>query len=114
MLLDHIFRNIDEAIDYILVEEVEAFRKDCRRHDYPFQTSDFRQIIDIDSFDNSYSGYFNNAPLDKFIMTRLSNGRYALKPNLKKSTIFCSNKYLLVFVFSKIIVLLIIFKSLIF
>lgn len=85
MLLDHVFRNIDEAIDYILVEEIEEFRKDWRRHVYPLQTSDFRQLIDIDSFDNSYSGYFNNAPLDKFIMTRLSNGRYALKPNLKKS-----------------------------
>lgn len=83
MLLNHVFKNIDEAIDYILVEESTVIDNDKEKL-YPFLNYIESNRL-IDSFKNPLLGFFNLAPTDKFVMTRLTNERYSLKPNLKKS-----------------------------
>lgn len=40
------------------------------------------KLIPVDSLNYPYSGYFNNAPSESFVMSRLASGRYSLKPNL--------------------------------
>lgn len=93
MLVDHIFRNIDEAIDFIIVEETETLRTERQKNPFALQIAEHLPFFD--SFNNPYLGFFNSAPVDKFIMTRLSNNRYALKPNLRNSRFLFrgQNKY---------------------
>lgn len=89
MLSDHIFRNISEALDYVLVEESSELMTSEIRKNMPMglcfnnHTGAIRPIS-MDSLDNSLSGFYNTASPDKFIMTRLVSGRYCFKPNLRK------------------------------
>ena len=91
---EYIFGNIYQARDYILEQERNALKADARRQkplmcvpanvDFtkPF-TPDAVQPIPVDNLDYPFSGYFNNAPENAFIMKRLFSGRYAFEPNLK-------------------------------
>ena len=95
---EYIFPNIDDALEYVLENEQEALALDKKRQVAPCvleqPTSSFLKLgmipklIPVDSLDYPYSGYFNNAPSESFVMSRLASGRYSLKPNL------CERKYL--------------------
>lgn len=93
---EYIFENIYEARDYILTTELKALLLDSSRKKAPLTVNpDFlrfnlpyeiiakRFIIPTNSLLFPFSSFFNEAPDDKFIMTRLQTGRYSLKPNLK-------------------------------
>lgn len=97
-MINHIFKNIDEALDYVLCEEIEALQNDAFRSSppnmfslqamnffRPFNEEDAKKsIIAVDSLDYPLSGFFNKADTSSFIMTRLQSGRFSLKPNLRK------------------------------
>ncbi|MCF0186087.1 MAG: FRG domain-containing protein, partial [Bacteroidaceae bacterium] len=94
-VIDHIFENIDTAWDYIYVEEQEKLSNGT--WGCPLNVSRFpgipspivnpddikHLIIPYNDLAYPYSGFFNNASSDKFILCRLKSGRYSLKPNLK-------------------------------
>lgn len=91
MLNNHIFRNISEALDYVLVEESSELSMSEIRQNPPMGISVDSHMgnvkhVSMDSLDYSFSGFYNTASLDKFIMTRLKSGRYCFKPNLRKRT----------------------------
>lgn len=91
---DKIFDNIYDALSFIQQEEVKAYNADLRLHNPPMVVrvnpgSPLPTVMSIDSIDYPLNGFFNRAAPDQFIMTRLSSGRYALKPNL------CRRKFLL-------------------
>lgn len=93
---EYIFDNIDEALEYVLETERSALEKDLRRQTPPMMMRHIpgmfsqsytdemvrQAIVPVDSLDYPQSAWFNNAADDKFVMTRLSSGRYSLKPNL--------------------------------
>lgn len=88
---EYIFPNIDDALAYVLDNEQRALAADTKRQTAPimirppFQTSNVtKRQITVDNLDFPLSGYFNSAPSDSFIMSRLASGRYALKPNLRE------------------------------
>lgn len=95
---EYIFPNIDDALEYVLKNEQKALASDRKRQVAPCvpeqPTSSFLKpgmipkLISVDSLDYPYSGYFNNASSESFVMSRLASGRYSLKPNL------CERKYL--------------------
>ena len=91
---EYIFPNIDDALEYVLKNEQKALASDRKRQVAPCvpeqPTSSFLKpgmipkLIPVDSLDYPYSGYFNNAPSESFVMSRLASGRYSLKPNLRE------------------------------
>ena len=88
---EYIFPNIDDALAYVLDNEQRSFAADTKRQTAPimirppFQTSNVtKRQKTLDNLDFPLSGYFNSAPSDSFIMSRLASGRYALKPNLRE------------------------------
>ena len=81
---EYIFPNIDDALAYVLDNEQRALAADTKRQTAPimirppFQTSNVtKRQITVDNLDFPLSGYFNSAPSDSFIMSRLASGRYA-------------------------------------
>jgi len=93
-MVDHIFNNVKEAIDYLEVENKCVLNNNSDRKKAPILARPItikeaeKLIIPIDHIDYPYSAYFNHADTDKFIVTKLYSGRYCLKPNLR------SNQYL--------------------
>lgn len=88
MKLEHVFENIDKALDYILTEESYALSNSKDRISPPEEICMDKEKgvirkVKTDSLESKFTGYFNNAGSEKFIMTRLASGRYALKPNLR-------------------------------
>lgn len=88
---EYIFHNIDDALAYVLNNEQKALAEDSKRQKapvcIPFGLPPVGQIA-VNSLDYPLNGYFNSAPSNSFIMSRLASGRYSLKPNL------CKRKYL--------------------
>lgn len=89
MRTDHLFKNISEALDYILVEEKSELEKNKMRKAPPIgicieQGTGRIRRVSYDSLEATMTGFFNTASSDKFIMTRLISGRYCFKPNLRQ------------------------------
>ena len=91
---EYIFDNIDQALGYVLEAECRALAADAYRREPPRVIRPFQRtfivpalnrdpFVPVDSLDYPLSAWFNDAPDDKFVMTRLFSGRYSLKPNLK-------------------------------
>ncbi len=91
---EYIFDDIDQAMDYVLEAERRILMTDEYRREPPKvirpypgvfleTTLDRIPSVPVDSLDYPLSAWFNDAPNDKFVMTRLYSGRYSLKPNLK-------------------------------
>lgn len=79
-----LFENIYEAKKQILASEKVSLENDIRRKEPLVTFSPFSgQIIQSDSLDYSPTDIYNNASEDKFVVKRLTSGRYALSPNLK-------------------------------
>lgn len=91
---EYIFPNIDDALEYVLKNEQKALASDRKRQVAPCvpeqPTSSFLKpgmipkLIPVDSLDYPYSGYFNNAPSESFVMSRLASGEIFVKPNLRE------------------------------
>lgn len=83
---DHIFDNIEQALDFVLYQEGKALAADVYRQKAP-EMRLFPDLsvppIPVDSLAYPLSAWFNDAVYDKFVMTRLYSGRYSLKPNLR-------------------------------
>jgi hypothetical protein len=75
MVIPHIFKDINKAVNFIVNKEQQVLD---RRHD---MISPHREGHHFTPFDV----YFNDAPRDKFVMTRLKSGRFSLKPNLSNN-----------------------------
>ena len=89
MLTDHIFNNISDALDYVLVEESTELQNDRLRQMPPRMFCFGKGLgalkdISWDSLEFPNTGFFNTASPEKSIMTRLFSGRYCFKPNLRK------------------------------
>ena len=94
-VINHIFTNIDAVWDYIDAEEQSKLSKGTwgsplivpREPWFPsprVNPEDIKHlIIPYNDLAYPYSGFFNNASSDKFILCRLKSGRFSLKPNLK-------------------------------
>ena len=80
---EFVFDDVEQARDYILLLEKEKLGSEEQRQK-PLEVCDgaFNPIAK-DSLDYPFSAFFNDAPSDAFIMTRLGSGRYSLKPNLR-------------------------------
>ena len=74
MIVDHIFKDINHACNFVLNKEKNLLEK--RRP--PLVISPRRAL----KF-NPFQVFFNDADDDKFVVTRLQSGRYSLKPNLR-------------------------------
>lgn len=91
---EYIFPNIDDALAYVLDNERRALAADVKRQTPPVimrpLVSPFLMLnmpmeqITVNNLDFPFSGYFNSAPSDSFILSRLASGRYSLKPNLRE------------------------------
>lgn len=73
---NYTFDDIDKAWDYILTEERYQLENDSSR-------TNIKKSVPYDCLYFPDTAFFNDALLDKFIMTRLKSGRYSLKPNLR-------------------------------
>lgn len=87
-LIDHLFEDIDKALDFVLTEEDYNLSQDRQRLKPPFElcvdgNTGMPRSVKTDSLESKYTAYFNKADSDKFIMTKLRSGRYSLKPNLR-------------------------------
>lgn len=86
-IIDHLFEDIDKALDFILTEEAYNLSQDKQRLNPPIEfCADGKKgirIVKKDSLESKFTAYFNTADSDKFIMTKLRTGRYSLKPNLR-------------------------------
>ena len=94
---EYIFDNIDVALKFVLEAEQRQLAQDAKRKTPPSVVRPMpnmflqpctegmarRAIVPVDSLDYPLSAWFNNATIDKFVMTRLNSGRYSLKPNLR-------------------------------
>lgn len=91
---EYIFDNINQALAYVLDSEKDALAKDLCRQRPPVVVKhspelfcvpapDKMPYVPVDSLDFPQTAFYNNVNDDMFIMTRLSSGRYSLKPNLR-------------------------------
>lgn len=91
---EYLFDNIDKALEYILDLEQKALAADQFRQRPPLVVRPYERmflqpapkkipLVPVDSLDYPFAAWFNDVSHDKFIMTRLSSGRYSLKPNLR-------------------------------
>ncbi len=88
-----VFDDIDKAFEYILSKEQNDLKTNAFRQNPPMFLRGMhnpfiepfkleRAYIPVGSLEYPLNAFYNNAPDDKFIMTRLGSGRYSLKPNL--------------------------------
>ena len=82
---EYVFENIDKALDYVLEYEKKVLAADVYRQKPLILRNPANGLrkIPVYSLDYPCSAYFNQAAETKFVMTRLSSGRYSLKPNLR-------------------------------
>lgn len=94
---EYIFDNIDVVLKFVLEAGQRQLAQDAKRKTPPSVVRPMpnmflrpctegmtrRAIVPVDSLDYPLSAWFNNATVDKFVMTRLNSGRYSLKPNLR-------------------------------
>lgn len=88
VVIEHLFDNIDQALDFVLTEESYNLSQDKQRLKPPVEICIDEVIgmprsVKTDSLESKYTAYFNKADSEKFIMTKLCSGRYSLKPNLR-------------------------------
>lgn len=76
---NYIFKNVNEAFDYLLVEEQTKIEADPTRATPPL----FLKSMPRQKIGGPYDCYFNSVGDDKYVLTPLQSDRYSLKPNLR-------------------------------
>ena len=90
-ILDYVFSNVDEAINYIAEYEKLVLGQERPKNpppvirdienmfNQPFDERIMREaIVPYNSIDYSYASFYNGASDDEFIINRLFSGRYSL------------------------------------
>lgn len=78
-----VFGNIDEALAYVLKLENEELNRTRKTVSPIVVDQSSSTLIPVDSLSYPQTTWFNVAPDDSFVMTRLNSGRFSLKPNLR-------------------------------